>query len=98
LPPKDDEVEAPSEALDLHKCSSSWVIIGFGLEGKLLERAWKPVFWLEETAIFPFQRVEIESGESEQSESCNLPFSVFALPRYIYIYQGVRETIGISLT
>jgi len=81
LPLKDDDVEASSEALNLHKCSSSWVMIGFSLEGKLLERAWKPFLWLEEAAIFSFLTGERLKQVNVNCQSCNLPsFASAVLP------------------
>jgi hypothetical protein len=56
---------------------------GFNLEGKLLERAWKPVFWLEDEAIFLSQRGETKAGECELS-IFEFSFLALQLPK-IYI-------------
>jgi hypothetical protein len=49
----EDDLEVACESLTLQIFSSNSEMIGCGLEGRLLDRAWKLVFWRTgEAAIF----------------------------------------------
>jgi hypothetical protein len=67
---------------------------GFNLEGKLLERAWKPVFLVRRWSHFSFSRGGLKKVNMKY-KSCNLPFLCY---HCLNIHRGVRETRGISST